>query len=479
MTKEWVTRQIPVVNLYLDSKNPRLSSGSESASSREIIQQLFDFDKAYEVAESIAHRGFFANEPLLAVREDERYIVVEGNRRLAALKALREPGVLSGTYLRSIERLVKKFESVQFIERVPVIIAPDRRSTDPQIAGKHVGTPVLAWQAENRARFILEKLNEGYSSQELQDELNFSTADIQAARQTRAIAEIARSLDLPPELKEKVLLPRTKLFTTIERVIDSTVGREYLKIEPDAENGFRGKTTKAEFLKGFRKLVYDVAKGDQSSRTLNTNDDIKKYFDSLSPEDLPLAKRGTFLPSDLISDKKTQAVPASVEKSKPQPKTQKIHETVLPRSLKIVYGNPRIIDIRDELVNLKRVDHPNAGAVLLRVFFELSVMHYLERTGELAAITLRLKEKGKIQHDQPSMKQIIPEIIRITKGKLSTADAERVEKAIKYDSSAPFTLSDLHSFVHQKTELPGERDILQFWLRVEPLFRLMLEKDSA
>ncbi|OWT58383.1 hypothetical protein CEY11_15540 [Candidimonas nitroreducens] len=116
---------------------------------------------------------------------------------------------------------------------------------------------------------------------------------------------------------------------------------------------------------------------------------------------------------------------------------------------------------------------------MLRVFFELAVTHYLERTGALDRITQELKEKGKLQFDTPQMKQLIPEITKIAKAKLDRNDASKVEKAIKYDSSAPFTLSDLHAFVHQNSELPGERDILQFWLRTEPLFRLMLEKDET
>ncbi len=130
-------------------------------------------------------------------------------------------------------------------------------------------------------------------------------------------------------------------------------------------------------------------------------------------------------------------------------------------------------------MRMKRADLPNAGAVLLRVFFELSVLHYLERSGELSRITQSLREKGKLQLGGPTMKQLMPELTRIAKSKLERAEATKVEKAIKYDAAAPFTLSDLHAFVHQCADLPGDRDILQFWLRTEPLFRLMLEQDES
>ena len=76
------------------------------------------------------------------------------------------------------------------------------------------------------------------------------------------------------------------------------------------------------------------------------------------------------------------------------------------------------------------------------------------------------------------MRQLVPEITRIAQRYLPPTESKKVEKALRYDAAAPFTISDLHAFVHSP-DLPSERDILQFWLRTEPLFRLMLEKDTG
>lgn len=476
-TDTWITKRHSVASLHLDSKNPRLGRESLSRAPRDIIQYLFEHDKAMQVAESIATRGYFPNEPLLAVKENEQLVVIEGNRRLAALKALREPGVLDGPKQRQIERLSRKFIDSQVIANVPVTIAPNRRATDRQVAGRHIGTPVLAWQAENRASFILDKIAEGYENDELRDELGFKLADIQEARQTRAIADIARSLDLPDEVKAKLGSPRAKIFSTLERVVKSTIGRDYLMIEPDAEHGLRGITTKNEFIRGFGKLVTDVALGKQSSRTLNNNEDIQKYFEGWSPTDRPAKKRGSFVPSDIISGASVASSAKATVKDKADKRTKPQSKTVLPPDLKVRFGNDRLGDIRRELIKLKRENFPNAGAVLLRVFFELTVVHYLERTGELPGIIQKLGKKGKLPYGVPTMKQLVPEITKIAKKNLPASKAKAVEKAIRYDRAAPFTISDLHGFVHESSELPGARDILQFWLRTEPLFRLMLEQE--
>ena len=75
-TDTWPTRRLSVASLHLDAKNPRLGRETSARAPREIIQYLFDHDKALEVAESIAHRGYFPNEPLLAIEESGRYVVM-------------------------------------------------------------------------------------------------------------------------------------------------------------------------------------------------------------------------------------------------------------------------------------------------------------------------------------------------------------------------------------------------------------------
>jgi len=293
----------------------------------------------------------------------------------------------------------------------------------------------------------------------------------------RAIADMARSLDLPEEIKAKLDNPRSKVFTTIERVIDSSIGRQFLKIKRDPQHGIRGTTTKKEFIRGFTKLVSDIALGKESSRTLNKNDDIQKYFEKLDDIYIPKMKRGSFVPSDIIKGKSISSPEKDLDSAKKSKKQKKESKTILPKDLKIRFRNDRLIDIKRELVKLKRDEFPNSGAIMLRVFFELAVVDYLERIGELSKITNNLRRKNKPIHLTPSLKDLLPKIREITITRLPKMKADKVEKALRYDSSAPFTIADLNAFVHHSSDPPSARDIWQFWLRTEPLFRLMLEQD--
>ena len=76
--------------LHFDYQNPRLveygMSGKESE--KEIIDILWDAMDVRELVMSISASCFFNYESLVVVEEGHRYVVIEGNRRLAAVKIL-------------------------------------------------------------------------------------------------------------------------------------------------------------------------------------------------------------------------------------------------------------------------------------------------------------------------------------------------------------------------------------------------------
>ena len=117
----WPTRRLSVARLLLDKRNPRLGRETGVETPREIVQYLFDHDKALDVADSIATHGYFENEPLLAVSEGGRYVVVEGNRRLAALKALDDPDLLQGKMRNKVKRLISQTDFEQQTGRTSIL----------------------------------------------------------------------------------------------------------------------------------------------------------------------------------------------------------------------------------------------------------------------------------------------------------------------------------------------------------------------
>ena len=84
-------RLLPVSDLAFDLKNPRLVEFDVVDREADIIKLLWDTMDVRELALSIAASGYFQHEPVIVAQERDRNVVIEGNRRLAAVKLLLQP----------------------------------------------------------------------------------------------------------------------------------------------------------------------------------------------------------------------------------------------------------------------------------------------------------------------------------------------------------------------------------------------------
>ncbi len=68
------------------------------------------------------------------------YIVLEGNRRVSALKALQDPSVVPG-HETELRALLKRYavEAENLPKRIRVLVAPDRATAAPHVARLHTG----------------------------------------------------------------------------------------------------------------------------------------------------------------------------------------------------------------------------------------------------------------------------------------------------------------------------------------------------
>ena len=88
------TTKVPVEWLRLDRLNPRLLGTDENATDESVIARLYLAADLGELLQSIAANGYMDIEPLVVMgdlsAESGDLTVLEGNRRLAALRLLRE-----------------------------------------------------------------------------------------------------------------------------------------------------------------------------------------------------------------------------------------------------------------------------------------------------------------------------------------------------------------------------------------------------
>src|SRR6266849_9097568 len=92
------TGLVPTHQLDFDPNNPRLiEDGIKNPTDAEIIMALSDSADLAEVVESIALNGYIDIEPIIAQKVGSCWKVLEGNRRLAAIRILQDPSLAKGT----------------------------------------------------------------------------------------------------------------------------------------------------------------------------------------------------------------------------------------------------------------------------------------------------------------------------------------------------------------------------------------------
>lgn len=143
---------VPLDDLELDTENPRLPEGIDR-DQLGMINYIATSTSIEDLMSAIAENGFFPGEPLIVIPDASttgKFIVVEGNRRLTAVKLLRDPFLCENpsARLRQIATDAK-----HTVDRVPVIERKTRVEILPYLGFRHI-TGVKQWEPLSKARYI-------------------------------------------------------------------------------------------------------------------------------------------------------------------------------------------------------------------------------------------------------------------------------------------------------------------------------------
>lgn len=150
--------------ILLDPKNPRLARAHQNGklTQEEVYDRMRDWSLE-ELATSFLESGFWVHEAVLCVAEEidgnERLVVIEGNRRIAALKRLKR------TY-EGAERSTKWLALIEGVDtppdlftRIPYIKVEKRSDVDAFLGFRHV-TGIKEWKPPEKAAFIAKLITE-------------------------------------------------------------------------------------------------------------------------------------------------------------------------------------------------------------------------------------------------------------------------------------------------------------------------------
>ena len=154
--------KVAVARLRLDRLNPRLIGEDDRASDEAIVARLYRAADLDELLQSITANGYMDIEPLVVMDDPDarngELIVLEGNRRLAALRLLREPdlarSIAASEGLRiSIPPIADPLRAT--LDEVSVYPVANRERARSFIGFKHINGPAK-WDAYAKARFASE-----------------------------------------------------------------------------------------------------------------------------------------------------------------------------------------------------------------------------------------------------------------------------------------------------------------------------------
>lgn len=217
------------LELNLDPKNPRLRREEQGTGQERLLEIMIERFKLEELGESIVTSGFVEFDPIIGCRGDEAIVVLEGNRRLAALKLLLRPELAPETKIDVWRRLSERLthDARERLASINVLVFPDRRqgAVRAYIGFRHV-TGVLQWPPLEKAGYIADLIeSEGWAYSEIADRLGSYAKHVE--RHYIAHQVVVQALDLDIDGADKM----REAFGVLMRALQAGGVREFLGID--------------------------------------------------------------------------------------------------------------------------------------------------------------------------------------------------------------------------------------------------------
>jgi hypothetical protein len=474
----WKAGHAKVTGLELDPLNPRIPGIADNKSKRDIVAGLIEHEDVLGLAKSIVDfGGLYPSERLIVVEENGEKIVVEGNRRLSALKLLLGPDFAPPNWVEKFRNLSNKIDP-HLIEKVEIVTAPSRAAAARVIVARHTGDAIRRWSPAQQARFIRTLVKGDVTIEDVAEDIKLTPGEIREFLRTDTMIQLAHVMPLDDEVRGALGDKDKFTVTTLQRLTQSTEGQAFLGITFDADGNAVGQHDAEEFKKAYTRVVTDIATGKINTRELNTSADIKKYLKTINSAKPDATKKGTWTSNSLLSGKTAAAKSAIKAATKPKPKATKDDSYLIPKGFHCGLKSPRIREIFGELRRLKLREYPNGCAVLARIFVELVIGYHLDKTGKSQPLYDKAKKEKKPDDWAPTLRQMMRIVLEDKDVKLKALNRKALNRMVNTDDSL-LSLEHIDQFVHNRYIAPTERELRIMWSAVEPLLEQFMEEPAA
>ena len=453
-------------NLYLDLQNPRYE---EQRSQNEALNTIAgeQKEKLLVLLRDIIANGLNPSDIPIVMPDRERvngYIVLEGNRRIAALKLFKKPGILTNSGLKQKYSKLNEKHKGNIVKSIECLVVENREEANLWIERKHEGemngAGTVRWDNVQKSRFLASKTGKDSKAVQLIDFMKAATnGDAEFAGQLGKVS--ATNLE--------------RLISTPE--VCSDLGLLYNHGE------FTSKYEWEEVLKGLKAIVRRLSQDDFNVSQIYLKDDRLKFMGSIPPEELPdHSKRtsdtwklkefkvrsggsGTAASAEFEANegengnKKDEGTSTNDSYQEERPTSRK---SFLPDGLTLAIPNERVNRIYSELKLVSHQTMPNTCAVMLRVFLELSADCYLESFGLLKDGVLSGSRTGDLKS---KINMVIKNLC--DRNLLDDAKAKGIRDDLNARQGA-YCVDTLNAYVHNLDFNPKPENLMLSWDNIQP-----------
>ncbi len=361
MSNKRVLKMIPLRLLELNRRNPRHGSVGDMADEQEVIDYLLDSESILGLAEHILTHGL-SDTDILAVTGQSKnaYTVLEGNRRVCALKVLSNPRLAKGVGQQQLYKKLLDNGDAAVPKKVECRIYKSSEDFDVWMDLKHSSNQPAArknWSSSQKAIYDLSSPD------------RLATQLLTFARERGMISE-----------KQLKSMPTT----TLTRYLSTEEVRDAIGIG-----------SPADLMVHWNEEVFKVRAQTFLNDAMDKTITARKGYDSSQRIDYADALLGRTLPSGRRRIRKLNLIPPHWQKNRGavsrdghrNSRAERDRETLIPLKwegqayLGTSGPDQKIARVLSELQKIKHTKFPCAVGCLTRQFSELIIRRFLISQG--------------------------------------------------------------------------------------------------
>lgn len=453
------TETFKLSQLFLDQDNYRLG---HVTTQRDAITHMIDDQKQklVRLARDLMEVGASPGETIWVTKhpkERGQYIVLEGNRRVTALKLMETPNLANGTLVEKHFKNLGKLYEKKPIRDLEAKVFASREDAQPWIRRRHMtaasGVGLQGWKPLAKAR-----------------------ADKAHGLGTPRFLAVIELLGDETDAWDEIYGALDTRWTTVDRVLEAAAIKDVLGITFDLKNrAVRfGNGNTAAGKRVLWRILAKMASADFQFSDVEKSGDRETFVEQFADGSVKAKEKtkAAPAPSPPPPTKPARPIIPIIPRSKPSEGTR---GTLAPRHGTRVFraDGARLAMIYKECQGINLRKNPNGAALLLRVFIELSSEAVLAKRS--VPIPKKYRDRGKTKWSDIGIALDVKISLVADYFDPTKADKDFQQARLALSATAGpsvFSVQTLHGYFHNLALMPDPASLRGAWDAWEGYLRI-------